>query len=115
MFKVLKCRSVVEFQDMKHEHEIIHYGDKPDGHNAEWLKFLIDLLWTLQPALKGSSMLLTALESIGQLRYVLDALARVIYDTFLESQEDIAVTQELATLLKDVLWVCDQYKIPWGK
>lgn len=104
-------------EDMHHEEEIMIFGEHPKASDPDWLNHVKKVFYNLQPALCGPLKQLDSLHSMGQLRYALDALSRIIYETFLSEMEEneVVITSELEKLFRVAKEVCGETRATWGK
>ena len=98
-----------------HEKEAVLLGSQAEFGSSACLRHLADILHNLRPALLGPAMEMTTLESLGQLRYALDAVARVVYDIFLDCGEEPKITGDLKELLHVAQEICQTPEVSWAK
>ena len=98
-----------------HEKEAVLLGNQAEFGSSACLRHLADILHNLRPALLGPAMEMTTLESLGQLRYALEALARVLYVLFLDCNEEPTIIDDLKELLRVAQEICQTPGVTWAK
>ena len=86
-----------------------------DLSREERLLSLADALHDLIRRQRAPSAVLSSLYSLGHLRYVLDACAHILHDTFVASEGSPNISEELEDLLSELQLACQNNATDWPK